>query len=356
MGEQPQFQPLPRRRSHRRPRAAWRLGPGPACLAALVACHHPSSPEITASPAVRTASVAPPVLPPVDTRAPGPQDLLVRMTPGRATSLELLCPSGYRERATLGPGPDPTWTWGRFTGLSGGDCTLYFKGGAPAAFGPVAAGSGLSCDVVGSTAVCGPLERALAAEAGGVRPEAGVLQVQVTEAHGATAIEAVCAGKRHWVPITSGVARFEGLPSSGCRLSFQGAAGEVLDAGGGRVLRCSLSSAGAACRELARVEPVSPLIAAPRPVAPQVAADGLWIEVAEPAEVQYIELDCVGGTRDRAALDPERHARFTGIVGSSCTVHLRGPMTGRYGPVAPGTALSCAYIGTVLACAEISAP
>jgi hypothetical protein len=40
------------------------------------------------------------------------------------------------------------------SGVPQESCTVHFKGGAPASFGPVRGGQGLSCNIVGNTAVC----------------------------------------------------------------------------------------------------------------------------------------------------------------------------------------------------------
>lgn len=323
-------------------------------LLLLVGCGPKEAPPpraaVQASPAA-----APAPLPVVDTAEPDADEVLVRVHPGRAVGLELVCTDGYRERVTLGTGPEPPWLWGRFEGVGGSDCTLHFKGGAPARQLGLAAGDALTCDLVGSTAVCGDLGEALTAEETGLQPLAGVLQVQVTEANGAHALELTCAGKRHWVPLTSGLARVADLPPDGCRGRFQGAAGEIPETGGGRVLTCRLSSAGAACTEVARLSPetVAQRAAAAAPVA--LPADAVWVEVAEPAEVQAVELSCTGDYRDRAELDAERQARFSDVSGT-CTLHLRGPVTGRFGPVAPGQALACAFVGTILTCTDLSGP
>lgn len=323
-------------------------------LGLAVACGPKEAPPPPPAAAAAPALQATP-LPEVDTAAPRADEVLVRVHPGRAVGLELVCSEGYRERVTLGTGDAPTWLWGRFEGVAGSECTLHFKGGAPARHLGVRPGAALTCDLVGSTAVCGDLEAALAAEETGLRPEAGVLLVQVTEANGAHALELVCAGKRHWVPLTSGLARVADLPDEGCRGRFQGADGEIRETGGGRVLTCRLGSAGAACTEVARLGP-PPLAERQAEVAAiDLPPDAVWVEVAEPAEVQAVELSCTGDYRERSELDAERQARFSGVAGT-CTLHLRGPVTGRFGPVAPGQALACAFVGTILTCTDLSGP
>ena len=62
--------------------------------------------------------------------------------------LEVDCPSGFRERTPLSAGQ------GRFAYVPKEDCTLWFKGGVPAQYGPVRGGQTLDCEIVGTTAVC----------------------------------------------------------------------------------------------------------------------------------------------------------------------------------------------------------
>lgn len=62
--------------------------------------------------------------------------------------LEVDCPSGFRERAPLTSGQ------GSFAYVPKEDCTLWFKGGAPAQFSPVRGGQTLDCEIVGTTALC----------------------------------------------------------------------------------------------------------------------------------------------------------------------------------------------------------
>ena len=63
------------------------------------------------------------------------------------TAVEVICPSGFRQRSHFA---DYAVT---FTGLPAESCTLSFKGGPPAQFSPISAGS-WSCRYSGTTMRC----------------------------------------------------------------------------------------------------------------------------------------------------------------------------------------------------------
>ncbi len=328
------------------------------CLAgvALLSCARPVPPALAAAPDAPVIQAAAP-LATVDSSPPSESEVVVRLSSGEATAVEMLCSGGYRERMTLGSDAAGASVarFARFEDVSPGECTLYFKGGPPAAYGVLGRCDAVTCDLIGTTAVCSDLGLARGAEQVGLVAERGVLQVQVVEAGGAHAVELTCDGKRHWVPIKAGLARAEGLPSEGCRMVFQGVEGEVERTGGGRVLTCRVSSAGAACTEIARFDPVSQAPGVVAPDAPVVPADAVWVEIPEPTEVQAVELVCPGGHRDRKEPDAQRQARFESVGSEACTLHLKGPVTGRFGPVQPGSALVCSFIGTILTCTDLAA-
>jgi len=67
----------------------------------------------------------------------------------QASGVELVCGGGsYRLRKSFGGGT------ANFSGVPGGQCTLYFKGGIPAKFTPVSRGKSYNCSIIGTTAVC----------------------------------------------------------------------------------------------------------------------------------------------------------------------------------------------------------
>ncbi|MCK6520487.1 protein kinase [Myxococcota bacterium] len=74
--------------------------------------------------------------------------LTVSLPGGGATSVEVTCPSGYRQRASINGGK------ASFSGVPSDSCMIYFKGGAPAQFGPVRGGQSLKCSIQATTAVC----------------------------------------------------------------------------------------------------------------------------------------------------------------------------------------------------------
>ncbi len=79
----------------------------------------------------------------------GPGTLTVTLADAsQATSIEVNCPSGFRQRSALSGGR------GSIASVPQEKCVLYFKGGAPAQFAPVNGGRSLSCSIVGTTAVC----------------------------------------------------------------------------------------------------------------------------------------------------------------------------------------------------------
>lgn len=87
--------------------------------------------------------------PKVAAPASGPATLSVKLADGAvATAIEVTCPSGFRQRSTLSGGS------GSVASVPQEKCTLIFKGGAPAQYGPVHGGQSLKCSIVGTTAVC----------------------------------------------------------------------------------------------------------------------------------------------------------------------------------------------------------
>ena len=80
----------------------------------------------------------------------GGGNVIVRLPDSaQASGVELVCGGGaYRLRKAFSSGV------ASFSGVPGGVCTFYFKGGLPSQFTPVTAGRSYSCSVIGSTAVC----------------------------------------------------------------------------------------------------------------------------------------------------------------------------------------------------------
>ncbi|MBL8614121.1 MAG: serine/threonine protein kinase [Deltaproteobacteria bacterium] len=84
--------------------------------------------------------------------APAPRanggSVSVRLSGAPNTSFEVSCPGGFRGRGSLSGGA------GSVSGVPGEDCTVYFKGGPPAKYGPVRGGQSISCTIEGNTAIC----------------------------------------------------------------------------------------------------------------------------------------------------------------------------------------------------------
>ncbi len=79
----------------------------------------------------------------------GYEDLQVSIADGTlVTSVEVTCPSGYRQRVLVTDGV------GIVRSLPSGSCTLHFKGSVSAKYSPVVAGQEISCMFQQNTAVC----------------------------------------------------------------------------------------------------------------------------------------------------------------------------------------------------------
>ena len=119
-----------------------------ALLILVSACAPPPPP---AAP----AAAAPPEVSPDAPLEPG--ELQVRLSqPGSIRAVEVACPDGYRSRATLTLTMGDTIGVGRLSNVPDQACELWFKGGTPAAYGPVRPGQDLRCTVQQSTALCTP--------------------------------------------------------------------------------------------------------------------------------------------------------------------------------------------------------
>jgi len=84
------------------------------------------------------------------TNAPGRVNILIAGTYDTKW-MELTCATdGYRQRGDI---VENTTT---FNDVKASDCQLFFKGGSPAQFRPVVAGTTYRCTVTGTTASCAP--------------------------------------------------------------------------------------------------------------------------------------------------------------------------------------------------------
>jgi serine/threonine protein kinase len=102
-------------------------------------------------PQVQRPSNPKPAAPaPAPKPAANPGVLTVKMTDQTfLTTLEVTCPSGFRQRTSISPGGSAS-----IGNVPNETCVLHFKGGAPARFSPVSGGKSLSCYIQGTTAVC----------------------------------------------------------------------------------------------------------------------------------------------------------------------------------------------------------
>jgi hypothetical protein len=83
----------------------------------------------------------------VVTDAPGRINVILTTELPTGSSLELTCSGGFRSRV------DVTLNTAVFESVPDEECTLFFKGGVPAKFRPIRAGT-WSCGLSGTTAVC----------------------------------------------------------------------------------------------------------------------------------------------------------------------------------------------------------
>jgi len=105
----------------------------------------PRTPRPAAAPAGPSAP-----RPPKPAPGAGRGNVIVRLPDAsHASGVELVCGGGaYRLRKSFAGGV------ASFSGVPGGSCTFFFKGGLPSQYTPVTAGRSYSCSVIGSTAVC----------------------------------------------------------------------------------------------------------------------------------------------------------------------------------------------------------
>lgn len=104
----------------------------------------PPAPAPAPKPKAKTTTPKPAPAP-----SNGPGTLTVVLADAtQATAVEVVCPSGFRQRTALSGGK------GSIASVPQEKCTMYFKGGAPAQFAPVNGGRTFSCSIIGTTAVC----------------------------------------------------------------------------------------------------------------------------------------------------------------------------------------------------------
>ena len=103
----------------------------------------PSRPRAPAAPASSRR-------PSSNTSSAGRGAVIVKLPDStQSSAVELVCAAGaYRLRKSFAGGV------ASFSGVPGGSCTLYFKGGIPAKFAPVTAGRSYTCNIIGTTASC----------------------------------------------------------------------------------------------------------------------------------------------------------------------------------------------------------
>lgn len=134
-------------------REAEKLPDPPVATATPAPIAEPEPEKDTAPPPapVEKPKPKPKATTPKPTPAPskGPATLTVALKDAsQATSVEVVCPSGFRQRSALAGGR------GSIASVPQEDCTLYFKGGAPAQYKPVRGGQSLSCSIQGTTGLC----------------------------------------------------------------------------------------------------------------------------------------------------------------------------------------------------------
>lgn len=81
------------------------------------------------------------------TNAPGRANIIVSAAVDPSAQLEVTCPNGYRERASI------IENVATFDGLPSEACVLHFKGGTPARYNGLRSGT-YQCSLTGTTAVC----------------------------------------------------------------------------------------------------------------------------------------------------------------------------------------------------------
>lgn len=326
-----------------------------ALLATATSCGHRAPPPPPA--AVATAPVEAPAQPPADTHSPGSNEILLRLPIERFTAVELVCPDGYRERAQARIDTERLYSWARFKGVRASGCTAWFKGGEPVRWSPLGPGEGLTCDVVGTTAICGSLASAIAQseDPSSLVPGAQELIVRMISPAGDHAIELSCpGGKRDWQPITGGVVRFTEVPAGDCRLSFEGERPATFSpARRGMRLGCEITTAGAACGVEHRQEVATTSAAAQQLPTIAVPQDGVAIQIASTeGELSAVELVCEQADfRARTTLTAGV-ARFVSVPEGSCDLFFKGSQPAKFGEVRRGTSYVCSLIGTTAVCQD----
>lgn len=104
----------------------------------------PPPPVATPKPKAKAPATPKPAAP-----SSGPGTLSVSLADAsQATGVEVVCPSGFRQRTALSGGK------GSMASVPNESCTMFFKGGPPAQYKPVRGGASYTCKIVGTTAVC----------------------------------------------------------------------------------------------------------------------------------------------------------------------------------------------------------
>ncbi len=88
----------------------------------------------------------------------------------------------------------------------------------------------------------------------------------------------------------------------------------------------------------------------PEPTAPPVPdGDTLLITMTDGSPTTGVEITCPSGYRSRASF-VEGTVSVPSVPAEACTVHFKGPVNARYGPVRGGLSLLCYIQGATAVC------
>lgn len=244
-------------------------------------------------------------------------------------------------------------------------CLARFGGGAE--FSPLVAGLHYDCILKAGAAYCRAVGPALSPPA--VDPAVSVKTQDAGEGAGTATVRLARTDLATWglvecpqgprlrAGFVDGVARFEGVPETGCVLHFKGSTpGKHAGFAAGDVLVCDRKGDFVACRDVDPVPTSTPsavgraTVSKGAPPPPAEAEVGtLQVQLSDVSAATWGMLSCPGGASSRARFE-RGLAVFEGVPDEPCTLWFKGGAPAKFVGLTSGQAVTCSVTGLQASC------